>query len=171
MPRPLPTDAAPFYQHYIGLVNAESAADAVKNHSAEILAFYTSLPADKADFAYAEGKWTIKEVLQHVIDAERVFSYRCMRIARKDTTPLPGFDENSYAANSQADKRDFDLMKEEFSLLRGASDIFVSTLIEEQLQNVGVTSNNPITANAIAFIMYGHLLHHMNIINERYLKV
>jgi uncharacterized damage-inducible protein DinB len=169
MPRPLPTDSAPFYHNYIGLVNAGSALEAVKNHSGEIAAFYASLPEDKADHAYAEGKWTIKEVLQHLIDAERVFSYRATRIVRKDATPLPSFDENSYAANSQAGNRSLDSLKEEFALLRGATDIFVSTLNEEQLQNSGTASNKPITANAIVFIIYGHSLHHMNIIKERYL--
>ncbi len=169
MPRPQPTDAAQFYHHYIGLVKAGSAAEAVKKHSAEILDFYSGLPDAKADFAYAEGKWTIKELLLHVIDAERVFSYRCMRIARNDATPLPGFDENAYTANAQAANRTFESLKEEFAALRRASDIFVATLSEDQLQRNGTASNNPITANAVAFIMYGHLLHHINIIRERYL--
>ncbi len=169
MSRPQPTDAAQFYHHYIGLVKADSAAEAVKKHSAEILAFYCSLPADKADFAYGEGKWTIKEVLLHVIDAERVFSYRCTRIARNDATPLPGFDENAYTANAQASNRTFESILEEFTALRRASDIFIGTLGEDQLQRTGTASNSPITANAVAFIMYGHLLHHINVIRERYL--
>ncbi len=169
MPRPLPTDAASFYHHYISLVNADSAAEAVKLHSAEILAFYTNLPAEKAQHAYADGKWTIQEVLQHIIDAERVFSYRTLRIARKDTTPLPGFDENSFNANSEAGNRSFDSLKQELGLLRQGTDIFIETLSEGQLQNFGTASNSPITANAIAFIIYGHLLHHINIIKERYL--
>jgi hypothetical protein len=168
MPRPLPTDAASFYHHYISLVKADSAAEAVKVHSAEILAFYTSLPIERAQYAYTDGKWTILEVLQHVIDAERVFSYRTLRIARKDATPLPGFDENSFTANSEAGNRNFDSLKKEFALLRQSTDIFIETLNEGQLQNFGVASNNAITANAIAFITYGHLLHHINIIKERY---
>lgn len=169
MPRPLPTDAASFYHNYINLVKTSSAAEAVKTYSAKILAFYTALPADKANYAYAEGKWTVQEVLQHVIDAERVFTYRALRIARKDTTPLPGFDENSFTANSEASSRSFDSLKQEFALLRQATDVFIETLNDSQLQNIGTASNNPITANAIAFIIYGHLLHHMNITKERYL--
>jgi uncharacterized damage-inducible protein DinB len=170
MPRPLPTDSAPYTHNYISLVNGDSAAEAVKNHAGEILTFYTGLPDDKAQFAYGKGKWTLQEVLQHVIDAERVFSYRAMRIARKDATPLPGFDENSYTVNSQACNRSFASLKDEFALLRRATDIFISTLNEEQLQNTGFASNSPVTANAVAFIVYGHLLHHIDIIKERYFK-
>ncbi|HVX50402.1 MAG TPA: DinB family protein, partial [Chitinophagaceae bacterium] len=142
---------------------------AVQNHAAEILAFYTSLPKDKKDHAYAEGKWTIIELLQHVIDAERVFTYRALRFARKDATPLAGFDENDYAANSMAGSRNFDELKEEFAALRKATDIFFSSLNEEQLQQGGTSNNRYITVNALAFITYGHLLHHINIIKERYL--
>ncbi|HWB24781.1 MAG TPA: DinB family protein [Chitinophagaceae bacterium] len=168
MPRPSPSDAG-FGQHYIALAQGNSAKDAVNNHAAEILAFYTSLPAEKKDFAYGEDKWTIIELLQHVIDAERVFTYRALRFARKDITPLPGFDENDYAANSMAAGRDFDELKEEFTALRRATDIFVSSLSEEQLQQGGTSNNKYITVNALAFIIYGHLLHHINIIKERYL--
>jgi len=171
MPRPLSSDSAPYTHNYIGLVKGDSAGEAVKNHAEEILAFYTGLPDDKAEYAYGEGKWTLREVLQHVIDAERVFTYRTTRIARKDTTPLPGFDENSYTANSQAGSRSFASLKQEFSFLRRGTDIFIATLNEEQLQNIGVASNAPVTANAIAFVIYGHLLHHINIIKLRYLKV
>ncbi len=168
MSRPLQTDAY-FGQHYIALVQGNSAREAVDNHQAEILEFYTALPEEKADHAYAEGKWTIRELLQHLIDAERIFAYRATRIARRDTTPLPGFDENSYTANSMADKRDFNSLKEEFTALRKATDIFMSSLSEDQLQQPGNSSGKYVTANAIAFIIYGHLLHHINIIKERYL--
>ena len=168
MPRPLPTDAS-FGQHYIALAQGDTAAEVVNNHAAEILEFYTSLPEEKAQYAYAEGKWTIIELLQHIIDAERVFAYRATRIARKDTTPLPGFDENAFTENSLAGTRDFNLLKEEFAALRRSTDIFIAALSEEQLQQNGTASGKYITANAIAFIIYGHLLHHMNITRERYL--
>lgn len=168
MPRPSAADAG-FGQHYIALAQGNSAKEIVANHATDILQFYANLPAEKKDFAYAEGKWTIIEVLQHVIDAERVFTYRAMRFARKDATPLPGFEENDYAANAQASTRDFDELKEEFAALRKATDIFASTLHEDQLQNGGQSNNRYITANALIFIIYGHLLHHMNVIKERYL--
>lgn len=168
MPRPSAADAG-FGQQYIALAQGDSVKEVIANHAADILQFYTSLPAEKKDFAYAEGKWTIIEVLQHVIDAERVFSYRAMRFARKDATPLPGFEENDYAANSQAATRDFDELKEEFAALRKATDIFALTLHNDQLQSGGQSNNRYITANGLVYIIYGHLLHHMNIIKERYL--
>ncbi len=168
MARPLPGDAS-FGQHYIALAQGDTAAEVVKNHAAEILEFYTSLPEEKANYAYAEGKWTIIELLQHILDAERVFAYRATRIARMDATPLPGFDENSFAANSQAGKRNFAEMKEEFAALRRSTDIFIASLSEEQLQYSGTASGKYITVNAIAFIIYGHLLHHINVTRERYL--
>jgi hypothetical protein len=169
MARPLPGDAS-FGQHYIALAQGDTAAEVVSNHAAEILEFYASLPEEKAHYAYADGKWTIIELLQHIIDAERVFTYRATRIARKDTTPLPGFDENAFTDNSLAYKRDFNLLKEEFIALRKSTDIFISSLDEEQLQQSGTASGKYITANAIAFIIYGHLLHHINITRERYLQ-
>jgi len=159
-----------FGEHYIALAKGNSAKEVVANQAAEILQFYTNLPAEKKDHAYAEGKWTIIEVLQHVIDAERVFTYRAMRFARKDVTPLPGFDENEYTPASMAGERDFDSLKQEFTALRRATDIFASTLSEQQLQRGGTASNRHITANALVFITYGHLLHHMHIIKERYLQ-
>lgn len=169
MARPLTTDAS-FGQHYIAAAQGENIKEVINTYAAEILEFYTNLPAEKKDYAYAEGKWTIIEVLQHVIDAERVFAYRATRIARKDATPLPGFDENMFAENSLASQRDFETMKEEFAALRKSTDVFMAALSEEQLQQSGTSSGKYITVNAIAFITYGHLLHHMKITKERYLQ-
>jgi hypothetical protein len=163
------TQPVPFFQRYINLVQAPTAADAVRKYSAQILEFYTSLPEEKAQYSYGEGKWTLLEVMQHIIDSERVFSYRAMRIARNDATPLPGFDQDSFVENSQAGGRSLSSLKEEFTLLRSATDIFVLTLTESQLANAGTTNNTPITANAIVYIIYGHLLHHINVIKQRYL--
>ncbi len=108
-------------------------------------------------------------MIQHLADAERVFVYRAMRFSRKDTEPLPGFDEDSYAANANAANRSFDSLVEEFGLLRKSTDLFLGTLTEEQLSQAGVANNKPITVNAIAFIVYGHILHHKQVIEERYL--
>ena len=131
--------------------------------------FYTSLPEEKADHRYAEGKWSIKELLLHMIDAERIFGYRALRIARKDQTPLPGFDENSYTPASKASGRTLQSLKDEFAAVRKATDILLSTFDEEQLSQRGTASNHPVTANAIAFIIFGHLIHHKQILEERYL--
>jgi uncharacterized damage-inducible protein DinB len=169
MPRPAAQDAAEFYHGYIGYTKGDSVRELIANHAKELHDFYNGLPEDKADYAYADGKWTIKQVLQHVIDAERIFTYRALRIARKDTTPLPGFDENAYAANDGHETRSQQSLKDEFNAVRTATDILLSSFSDTQLSEKGTASNKSITANALAFIVYGHLLHHKNIIQERYL--
>ncbi len=169
MARPLAADFPPYFEKYISQVKAESLAEAVKTYSETLVSFYSSLPEEKADHRYAPGKWTVKEVLQHIIDAERIFSYRILRIARKDATPLPSFDENSYAENAMTAGRSFSSLKEEFIAVRKATDLLILSLSEEQLAAVGIASNLPTTANAIGFIVFGHMIHHKNIIEERYL--
>jgi uncharacterized damage-inducible protein DinB len=169
MARPAPQDSSEYYHRYINQAKGNSIAEVMSNHTAELKQFYNSLPEEKADHAYAEDKWTIKEVLQHLIDAERVFSYRALRFARKDDTPLASFDEKTYTQHSNAKSRTLQSLKDEFTALRNATDIMLSAFTEEQLASKGVASNNPISVNALAFIIYGHLLHHKKIIEERYL--
>ena len=169
MARPTASDHAPYFDKYISKVKGDTVQEAIKNHAAAMLDFYINLPEDRADYAYAENKWTLKEILQHIIDAERVFGYRILRIARKDATPLASFDENAFAANSGADNRTFQSIKDEFAAVRQATDLLLLSLTEDQLQNQGTASNHAATANAFAFITYGHLLHHREIIEERYL--
>lgn len=169
MARPAANDAAEYFQRYISYTIGDSVKEIIAKHSKDIHDFYSSLPDDKADYAYAEGKWTIKQVLQHVIDAERIFSYRALRIARKDTTPLAGFDENTYAANDGSENRTLQSLKEEFNAVRIATDILFSHFTETQLNERGTASDKSVTVNAMCFIAYGHLLHHMLILRERYL--
>lgn len=169
MPRPQPNDYAAYYETYVGKVKGDSIAEIISTYSQPIFNFYSSLPEEKADHRYAEGKWSVKELLLHMIDAERIFGYRALRIARKDKTPLPGFDENSYTPASKASERTLQSLKEEFAAVRKATDILLSTFDEEQLSQRGTASDQPVTANAIAFIIYGHMLHHKQILEERYL--
>jgi uncharacterized damage-inducible protein DinB len=169
MARPAATDFPAYFAGYISKVNTDTIAEAINTYSAPLHQFYTSLPEAKADFAYAEGKWTVKEMLQHIIDAERVFSYRVMCIARKDKTSLPSFDENLYAENSQANKRSLSELKEEFAAVRKSTDLLLQSLTEDQFGEMGTSSNKPVTAKAIAYIIFGHMLHHKGILEERYL--
>jgi uncharacterized damage-inducible protein DinB len=169
MPRPAETDAISFALKYIQQVQCDSVKEATEMYPQQILDFYVNLPEDKADYAYADGKWTIKEVLQHVIDAERVFVYRALRISRKDTAPLASFNENEFAQNSNATARTLASLKEEFAALRKSTDIFLSHLTDEQYLLSGTASNHYATVNAIGFIIYGHMLHHIQILKERYL--
>jgi uncharacterized damage-inducible protein DinB len=169
MARPQESESAVFYHKYINYTKGDSVLAVMQHHVDEIYAFYTTLPASKADYAYAADKWTIKDLLQHVIDAERIFAYRLLRVARKDATPLAGFEENDYAITAQAGNRAMETLVEEFIAVRASSDLLVKSLTPEQLRHSGTASNNFITANALVYILYGHLLHHKAIIAERYL--
>lgn len=167
--RPAPTDSAEFYHRYINYTVGDSPKGIIAKHSKEIKDFYNDLPEEKADYAYAEGKWTIKQLLQHVIDAERIFTYRALRIARKDKTPLPGFDENSYADNDGSVSRTLQSLKDEFNAVRTSTDLLVNSFNDTQLNETGTASGTSITTNALCFITFGHLLHHKLVLEERYL--
>lgn len=169
MSRPQPGEYNPFFERYIHQTKAQDAHALMDELSTVLEDFYTGLPESKGDYAYAPGKWTLKEVLQHVIDAERIFSYRLLRIARKDTTPLPPFAENDYVVNADANKRSFDSIKQEFLAVRKASNLLIESLTAMQLSNRGIVSGTETSANAIAFILFGHLMHHKAVIEERYL--
>src|SRR6478735_2010022 len=168
MARPLPDECAPYYQKYIALAEGDSINEIIHNYAFELQEFYNRLSESKADFAYAENKWTVKQVLQHLTDAERVFAYRALRIGRNDETPLAAFDENAYVENGLATERSLSSLKQEFNSVRAATDIFLLALNEEQVMRMGTASNNPVSVNALAFIIYGHLLHHKKILKERY---
>ncbi|MFI5185197.1 MAG: DinB family protein [Chitinophagales bacterium] len=167
--RPDLTRVPQFYHNYINHVRENDLMTAFKNQTPFVIDFFQNLPADKIDYAYAAGKWTIKEVLQHIIDAERVFSYRALRFARKDPTPLPGFDENLFAENSKAGKRSWDDLLEEFKAVRKATQWLYSSFDDEQLNATGTSNNNSNYVLAFGYISVGHSLHHLNVIKERYL--
>jgi uncharacterized damage-inducible protein DinB len=169
MPRPDLNRVPEFYHNYINQVPDNDLMIAFKNQTSVVIDFFHSIPADKIDYAYAEGKWTIKETLQHVIDAERVFCYRALRFARKDPTPLPGFDENLFAANAKADKRKWNDLIEEFKTVRKAAEWLYSSFDEEQLNAEGVSNKSSNYVLAFGYISVGHTLHHVKIIKERYL--
>ena len=163
------TRVGEFYHNYIRLVEQEDLNKAFLKYSASFLDFFKALPDNKLDFRYAHGKWTIREVLQHIIDAERVFSYRALRFARKDATPLPGFDENLFAETSKASHRSWDDLLEEFSVVRKSSALLFQSFDEEQLNASGISSGSSNYVLALGYIIIGHSLHHQNIIRERYL--
>ncbi|WP_207493321.1 DinB family protein [Aridibaculum aurantiacum] len=169
MPRPATGTFPAYYANYISLVQVDDVPAAIETYSKDILTFWRNIPVEKHTHRYAEGKWDLKEMLQHVIDTERIFAYRALRLARKDTTPLPGFDEVAYAANSKASDRPWDDLLAEFECTRQSTNLLLLSFDEEQLQQQGFANDNPVTVHAICFIIYGHLLHHQNIISERYL--
>lgn len=169
MPRPAPGSFPAFFEKYINRVEAESVTEAIDKYGTAVVDFFKSIPEEKAVYRYAEGKWSLKEVLLHITDTERIMCYRALCMARKDKTPLPGFDENLYALNSNADNRKWQNLLTEFEASRKSTDILVKSFDEEQLEQQGITNNLPNTVNAICYIIYGHMLHHINVVKERYL--
>ncbi|MTH16774.1 DinB family protein [Flavobacterium sp. LC2016-01] len=131
--------------------------------------FVQDIPMDKFDYRYAEGKWTIKDIIQHLIDCERIFVYRALRFSRNDKTPLPSFEEDDYANNTESNKRSIQDLLTEFSALRYSTLLFYKSLSEEQLKRIGTASNNPISVRALGFVVIGHQKHHQKVFEERYL--
>ncbi len=158
-----------YYHRYINQVKGSSLLDAMKKQTPLFIRFLNNIPPEKRNYRYAKGKWTIKEVLQHIIDTERVFAYRGLCFARKDKTPLPSFDENLYAGNARATKRDWSVLMEEFKAVRRSSELLFGSFNKEQLNSTGIASNNPFNVLAIGFILVGHVNHHVTVVRERYL--
>jgi|SRR5689334_8317122 len=158
-----------FYHKYINQVPDDDLMTAFKNQTPITIKFFETIPANKINHAYAEGKWTIGEMLQHIIDAERVFSYRALRFARRDPTPLPGFDENLFAENAKADKRSWNDLLEEFKIVRRATEWLYRSFDEEQLNASGTSNNSEVYVLAFGYISVGHAIHHMNVVKQRYL--
>ena len=169
MPRPDLSRVPEFYHNYINQVAEDELLPALKNNTGSFVSFVKQIPVEKRDYRYAEGKWTVKELIQHLIDAERIFSYRALRFARKDNTPLPGFNENSFADHAKADKRNWDDLVNEFQAVRNATEILFDSFDNEQLESEGTSNNHSIYVRAIGFICAGHCIHHMRVIKERYL--
>jgi len=135
----------------------------------QTLEIYQSLSEEESNFAYAEGKWTLKTLLEHLIDVEKIFHYRALRFARKDQTELVGFDENQYAGNGTANQQELPTLIEEFHLNRLLSLVFFSKLTSEQLAQKGKANGNELSVETIGKLIVGHNIHHLNIIKERYL--
>ncbi|MDP9229162.1 MAG: DinB family protein [Bacteroidota bacterium] len=170
MPRPDLSRVPAFYHNYINHVQGDDLMPALRNETIEFVRFLKNIPSEKLDYRYAEGKWSIKEILQHIIDAERIFCYRSLRFARKDETPLPGFDENTYAANAKADTRNWNDLVEEFSAVRKATELLYASFDDEQLNAEGMSNNHSNYVLAFGFISVGHCIHHRKVIEERYLQ-
>lgn len=143
---------------------------AFKNQDCETEKLFQSIDEEKSKHKYAEDKWTIKEVLQHLIDAERVFAYRALAFARQDTNTLPSFDENEYANNSDANDRSWQDLISEYSSIRQSTEYLYNSFSSKALETIGKASNYTIGVNTLGFVIIGHVNHHLTIIKERYLK-
>ncbi len=158
-----------FYHKYINLVSEPTLEMAFISHCSDLVSLLHSLTPAQWEYRYAEGKWIIKDVIQHLIDAERIFNYRALRFSRNDTTELPGFDENHYASAAQAQQRSSHDLIEELQTVRRSSAQLFGSFNDQQLEASGISNGNSIYVKAIGFIVVGHSLHHRNILLERYL--
>lgn len=161
---------APFYANYIAQVSNEyTLIEELEISVHRLIKFVQDIPMDKYDYRYAEGKWTIKDILQHLIDAERIFAYRALRFARNDKTELPGFEENDYVDFAGANKRSIMELLTELAVVRQATLSLFKTFKEEELLRSGIASSNNMSVRALGFVIIGHQNHHQRIFEERYL--
>ena len=168
MKRPQADEHAGFYKKYIDTVSENVIAE-LDHQANSFPSFLKGITSDKASYAYAEGKWTIKELIGHVIDTERIMTYRMLRIARNDNTPLPGFEENDYVDNANANDRTIISLLTELSAVRHSTLLLFKTFTDEQFLRQGTANNNPISVRALGFVIIGHQNHHQRVFQERYL--
>ncbi|MEN1784320.1 MAG: DinB family protein [Bacteroidota bacterium] len=162
---------APYYRRYLDKLPAHALLIPSFTHGQEIVtAFFTAIPKDKLNFAYAENKWTIKQVFQHLIDTERVFMYRCLRFARNDKTVLADFDQSVFIEPSGANTKSLEALLQEFETTRRYSLQMLHSFTPEALVRIGHIQIGPMSARAAAFIVPGHDQWHMDIIKERYVN-
>ncbi|WP_299100174.1 DinB family protein [uncultured Winogradskyella sp.] len=158
-----------YYKSYIEKSTNASIVDGLKGNLDKVVSFFSAIPEDKHNYKYAEEKWTIKEILLHIIDTERIFTYRALRVARYDKTALPGFEQNGYVDKSYANHRSLENLIEEFVAVRQATIALYASFNSEVLLQIGEASGYPISVRALAYITIGHENHHIEIINNRYL--
>ena len=167
--RPTEEEHAPYYDRYIKKVDGELIEEALIKNTDDVFAMINVIPEEKGNVRYSEGKWSVKEVLMHVIDTEWVFAYRGLRIARNDKTSLPGFEQDDFAKSYAVENRSLKSIVEEFKFLRIATKKLFRNLDDESLKRVGEASGNKLSPRAAAYILMGHSLHHLQIIHDRYL--
>jgi uncharacterized damage-inducible protein DinB len=158
-----------YFEKYITQVVTENLIEELEISVHRFIKFVQNIPMDKFDYRYAERKWTIKEIIQHITDTERIFAYRALRFSRNDKTALPGFEENDYVDNTNANKRSLQDLLTEMAVVRQATLSLFKSFSEEQLIRIGTASNKQISTRAIGFIIIGHQNHHQKIFEERYL--
>jgi len=167
-PRPAPTEYAAFYEKYIALVPGNDIVTILDAQRLQMTQLFAARSERDGNFRYAPGKWTVKEVLGHISDSERIFAYRALRIARADQTPLSGFEQDDYVRAGAFGERTLTDLVEEFALVRGATSALFQSLSGEAWLRRGVANKSEVTVRALAFIIAGHELHHREILKEHY---
>jgi len=162
------TNYSKYFDYYIELVNSSEPIEALDETQSEFKGLLATIAEDKGNYAYEDGKWSIKEVIAHVIDVERVFAYRAMSFARNDKTNLAGFNDKYYAKNSGANNRSIAELKAEFDILRKSSIALFNSFDENMWSNEGEANDITIAVKSIAYLIAGHCQHHGSILKQRY---
>ena len=168
--RPDETEYLPYYGRYIALVPEGEVVASLSAQVDETLALLRGIPESLAGFRYAPGKWSIRELLGHVIDSERIFAYRALRFARNDRTPLPGYDQDDYTANASFEDYPLSELIAEFESVRRATLFLFKHLSEEAWMRRGAANESEVSVRALAYIIAGHELHHREILRQNYLQ-
>ncbi len=166
--KPQPDEYNPYYGTYISKVPDGDVLATLKRLKDSSYKVFSDLSADKAGFAYADDKWTVKEVLGHMIDTERTFAYRLFCFSR-DKVELPTMDQNIYASNSNSNSRTIQNLAAEFRVTRESNIYMIEALTDEQLERRGIASGNEVSVRALVYMLVGHELHHLGVLRERYL--
>jgi hypothetical protein len=166
--RPAKGDYSEYYQQYIDLVKDDNILKVLTEQNKETQNILNSFPKNRGDFKYAEGKWTVKEIVGHLMDVERVFAYRALSIARGEKKSLPGFDQDEYVKNGLFNQRTLSDLIYEFRLLRECNILLFKGLEKSIWQNRGLANDNEVTVLALMYMIAGHEKHHLNILRERY---
>lgn len=159
-----------YYDNYISEVKHKDLLKGLKEFQGSTNNYILSLPEETLNYRYAEGKWSIKEIIGHLIDCEIVFSYRALRFARKDKTPLPSFDENMYAKTNDAGNRDIMFLMREFDAIRNSTIHLFNSFDPNVLDEKGTANNLTMTPRSLGYAILGHEMHHLDVIKERYVK-
>ncbi len=158
-----------YYERYISLVADGDIITQLQNQISETLNLLSKISAEKADFRYASGKWSVKELVGHIIDTERIFAYRALRIARGDKTPIEGYEQDDYVKNAKFGKYALADLAEEFALVRQSNILMFRNLPETAWYKRGIANNREISVRALAYISAGHEIYHVKILKQRYL--
>jgi hypothetical protein len=167
--RPGTNEYAPYYEKYVTLVPDGDIAETLARQIDESVAAYRAVSEEQSRFRYAPDKWTIKQVLGHVSDTERVFAYRAFAFSRGEAQPLPGFEQDEYVARADSDERTWASLIDELKSVRAASVTLFRSLSDDALQRQGTASNNPVSVRALGFMIAGHERHHLSILKAKYL--
>lgn len=168
--KPVSGEYPPYMNMYLSLVKGEHIYEELFQSYIETMELVTSLDGETLHYRYAPGKWTVLDIMQHILDTERIFSYRALRFARKDATNLPGFEQDDYVTNGKAINRDINDMVREFSLVRSSTIELFKSFDADMMEHKGTANGMAVSVKALLFAILGHEIHHRNIIVERYMN-